>query len=256
MKAVILAGGIGSRLMEETLARPKPMVEIGGKPILWHIMKTYSHYGINDFVICLGYRGYLIKEYFANYALHLSDVTIDLSDNSLTVHQRQVEPWRVTLVQTGDGTQTGGRLKRVQPYLQDGDFCMTYGDGVGDIDIGRLIDFHRSHGKSATITATQPPGRFGVVDIDEDEHVSRLREKPVGDGGWINGGFFVLAPAVFDLIGGDETAWEGGPLQSLAASGNLMAYRHRGFWQPMDTLRERNYLEELWSAGKAPWKVW
>jgi glucose-1-phosphate cytidylyltransferase len=254
MKAVILAGGIGSRLMEETVARPKPMVEIGGKPILWHIMKIYSHYGINDFVICLGYRGYLIKEYFANYALHLSDVTIDLSDNGLTVHQRQVEPWRVTLVNTGDTTQTGGRLKRVGHYV-DGDFCMTYGDGVGDIDIGRLVDFHRAHGKLATVTATQPPGRFGVVDIEGDR-VTQLREKPLGDGGWINGGFFVLSPKVLDLISGDETAWEGGPLQGLAGNGNLMAYRHPGFWQPMDTLRERNYLEELWSAGKAPWKVW
>jgi glucose-1-phosphate cytidylyltransferase len=255
MKAVILAGGIGSRLMEETVARPKPMVEIGGKPILWHIMKIYSHYGINDFVICLGYRGYLIKEYFANYALHLSDVTIDLSDNGLTVHQRHVEPWRVTLVNTGDSTQTGGRLKRVGHYVEDDEFCMTYGDGVGDIDIGRLVEFHRAHGKLATVTATQPPGRFGVVDLEGDR-VTQLREKPLGDGGWINGGFFVLSPKVLDLIGSDETPWEGGPLQSLAADGNLMAYRHPGFWQPMDTLRERNYLEELWSAGKAPWKVW
>ena len=255
MKAVILAGGIGSRLMEETVARPKPMVEIGGKPILWHIMKTYSHYGINEFVICLGYRGYLIKEYFANYALHLSDVTIDLSDNGLTVHQRYVEPWRVTLVNTGDTTQTGGRLIRVGHYIDDDDFCMTYGDGVGDIDIGRLVDFHRAHGKLATVTATQPPGRFGVVDIEGDR-VTQLREKPLGDGGWINGGFFVLSPKVMDLIGGDETAWESGPLQVLATNGDLMAYRHPGFWQPMDTLRERNYLEELWSAGKAPWKVW
>lgn len=255
MKAVILAGGIGSRLMEETVGRPKPMVEIGGKPILWHIMKIYSHYGINDFVICLGYRGYLIKEYFANYALHLSDVTIDLSDNGLTVHQRHVEPWRVTLVHTGDTTQTGGRLKRISSYVEDDDFCMTYGDGVGDIDIGRLIDFHRGHGRLATVTATQPPGRFGVVDIEGDR-VTQLREKPLGDGGWINGGFFVLSPKVLSLIGGDETAWESGPLQNLATRGDLMAYRHPGFWQPMDTLRERNYLEDLWSAGKAPWKVW
>ena len=255
MKAVILAGGIGSRLMEETVARPKPMVEVGGKPILWHIMKIYSHYGINDFVICLGYRGYLIKEYFANYALHLSDVTIDLSDNGLTVHQRHVEPWRVTLVHTGDTTQTGGRLKRVSAYVEDDDFCMTYGDGVGDIDIGRLIDFHQAHGKLATVTATQPPGRFGVVDIEGDR-VTQLREKPLGDGGWINGGFFVLSPKVMNLIDGDETAWESGPLQNLATRGDLMAYRHPGFWQPMDTLRERNYLEDLWSAGKAPWKVW
>jgi len=255
MKAVILAGGIGSRLMEETVARPKPMVEIGGKPVLWHIMKIYSHYGINEFVICLGYKGYLVKEYFANYALHLSDVTIDLSDNGLTVHQRHVEPWRVTLVHTGDTTQTGGRLKRVSSYVEDDDFCMTYGDGVGDIDIGRLIDFHRGHGKLATVTATQPPGRFGVVDIEGDR-VTQLREKPLGDGGWINGGFFVLSPKVMDLIGGDETPWETGPLQNLATRGDLMAYRHTGFWQPMDTLRERNYLEDLWSAGKAPWKVW
>jgi len=255
MKAVILAGGIGSRLMEETAARPKPMVEIGGKPILWHIMKMYSHYGINDFVICLGYRGYLIKEYFANYALHLSDVTIDLSDNSLTVHQRYVEPWRVTLVQTGDTTQTGGRLKRVQSYLEGGDFCMTYGDGVGDVDIARLIEFHHKHGKLATIASTQPPGRFCVVDLDGDR-VTQLREKPLGDGGWINGGFFVLSPRVLNLITGDDTPWEGGPLQALAARGDLMAYRHAGFWQPMDTLRERNYLEELLSSGQAPWNVW
>jgi glucose-1-phosphate cytidylyltransferase len=255
MKAVILAGGIGSRLMEETVARPKPMVEVGGKPILWHIMKIYSHHGINDFVICLGYRGYLIKEYFANYALHLSDVTIDLSDNGLTVHQRHVEPWRVTLVHTGDTAQTGGRLKRVSPYIAEDDFCMTYGDGVGDIDIGRLVDFHRRHGRLATVTATQPPGRFGVVDLEGDR-VTQLREKPLGDGGWINGGFFVLSPKVLDLIDGDETAWESGPLQQLAIRGDLMAYRHPGFWQPMDTLRERNYLEDLWSAGKAPWKVW
>ena len=255
MKAVLLAGGIGSRIAEETHLKPKPMVEIGGKPILWHIMKIYAHYGINDFVICLGYRGYLIKEYFANYALHLSDVTIDLTDNSLTVHQRHVEPWKVTLVQTGDTTQTGGRLARVRPYIGDDDFCMTYGDGVGNIDVGRLISFHQSHGKLATVTATQPPGRFGVLETDGDR-VTRLREKPLGDGGWINGGFFVLSPKVLDLIAGDETAWESGPLETLAAQGEFRAYRHTGFWQPMDTLRERNYLEELWTSGRAPWKVW
>jgi glucose-1-phosphate cytidylyltransferase len=255
VKAVILAGGVGSRLMEETAARPKPMVEVGGKPILWHIMKIYSYYGINDFVICLGYRGYLIKEYFANYALHMSDVTIDLADDRLTVHQRYVEPWKVTLVQTGDTTQTGGRLKRVEPYVGDADFCMTYGDGVGNIDIAQLVSFHRSHGKLATVTATQPPGRFGVVDVDGDK-VTQLREKPRGDGGWINGGFFVLSSKVFNLIDGDETAWESGPLETMATQCELMAYRHTGFWQPMDTLRERNYLEELWSSGKAPWKVW
>jgi glucose-1-phosphate cytidylyltransferase len=238
--------------MEETAARPKPMVEVGGKPILWHIMKIYSCYGINDFVICLGYRGYLIKEYFANYALHMSDVTIDLADDRLTVHQRYVEPWKVTLVQTGDATQTGGRLKRVEPYVGDGDFCMTYGDGVGNIDIARLVSFHRSHGKLATVTATQPPGRFGV----DGDKVTHLREKPRGDGGWINGGFFVLSSKVFNLIDGDETAWESGPLETMATQSELMAYRHTGFWQPMDTLRERNYLEELWSSGKAPWKVW
>jgi glucose-1-phosphate cytidylyltransferase len=256
MKAVILAGGVGSRLMEETNARPKPMVEVGGKPILWHIMKIYSHYGINDFIVCLGYRGYQIKEYFANYFLHTSDVTIDIAKNPMQVHERHAEPWCVTLVDTGMDSQTGGRLGRIRNYVKDEEaFCMTYGDGVGDIDVSQLIDFHRGHGKLATVTATQPPGRFGVVDVDGDS-VTRLREKPLGDGGWINGGYFVLSPKVLDLIVDDSTAWEGGPLQTLASTGHLKAYRHTGFWQPMDTLRERHHLEELWAAGKAPWKVW
>jgi glucose-1-phosphate cytidylyltransferase len=256
MKAVILAGGVGSRLMEETVARPKPMVEIGGKPILWHIMKTYSHFGINDFIVCLGYRGYVIKEYFANYFLHTSDVTIDISNNSMQVHERHAEPWRVTLVDTGTDTQTGGRLGRIRQHLRDEtEFCMTYGDGVGDMDIGKIIDFHRQHARLATVTATQPPGRFGVLEIEGDR-VRRMKEKPLGDGGWINGGFFVLSPAVLDLIEDDRTVWEAQPLQALAQRDQLRAYQHRGFWHPMDTLRDRQYLEELWMAGRAPWKVW
>lgn len=257
MKAVILAGGLGTRISEETSTRPKPMIEIGGKPILWHILKTYSHFGINDFIICCGYKGYVIKEYFANYFLHMSDVTFDMSKNSMEVHQRNAEPWRVTLVDTGEDTMTGGRLKRVAPYLQDDeDFCFTYGDGVGDVDIGALIEFHRQHGLNATLTATYPPGRFGALDIHSDERVTSFKEKPKGDGGMINGGFFVLSPKVIDLVDGDQSIWERAPLETLAETNQLKAFKHEGFWQPMDTLRDKNYLEELWQSGKAPWKVW
>jgi glucose-1-phosphate cytidylyltransferase len=255
MKTIVLAGGYGTRLSEETVARPKPMVEIGGNPIIWHIMKIYSHYGINDFIVCLGYKGYLIKEYFANYFLHTSDVTFDMARNQLLVHERHAEPWKVTLVDTGEATLTGGRLKRVASYLGDEDFCLTYGDGVADIDIAKLVEFHRQHGKPATLTAIQPPGRYGALEI-EGQRVLQFREKPAGDGGWINGGFFVLSPGVMSYIGGDETAWEREPLYRLASEGNLMAYYHKGFWQAMDTLREKNQLESLWSSGKAPWKVW
>lgn len=255
MKAVILAGGIGSRLAEETAIRPKPMVEIGGRPILWHIMKIFAHHGINDFVVCLGYKGYLIKEYFANYALHMSDVTFDLFQNRIEVHHKVVEPWRITLVDTGEATQTGGRLARIRRYVGDEAFCMTYGDGVGDINVTELINFHRRHGRLATVTATQPPGRFGVLDI-EGEQVRSIKEKPRGESGWINGGFFVLAPETLDLIENDQTLWELKPLETLAARDQLRAWRHTGFWQPMDTLRDRNYLEDLWVRGLAPWKVW
>jgi glucose-1-phosphate cytidylyltransferase len=242
--------------MEETAARPKPMVEVGGKPILWHIMKIYSHHGINDFVICLGYRGYQIKEYFANYFLHTSDVTIDLAKNALEVHERHAEPWRVTLVDTGQDSQTGGRLGRIRDYVAGDElFCMTYGDGVGNIDVTRQIAFHRNHARLATVTATQPPGRFGVLETVEDR-VIRMKEKPLGDGGWINGGFFVLSPKVLDLIEDDHTIWEAWPMQTLASQDQLRAYRHAGFWHPMDTLRDRHYLEELWISGRAPWKVW
>jgi glucose-1-phosphate cytidylyltransferase len=254
MKAVILAGGLGTRISEESVSRPKPMIEIGGKPILWHIMKMYSSYGINDFVICCGYKGYLIKEYFANYFLHMSDVTIDMQNNSIEVHQKKVEPWKVTLVDTGEETMTGGRLKRVAQYL-DADFCLTYGDGVGSVDIGSLIKFHKGHGRLATMTAVQPPGRFGALDVDGTSIKSFL-EKPQGDGGWINGGFFVLSPKVIDLIEDDSSIWERQPLEALAKDGQLEAYFHQGFWQPMDTLRDKNHLEELWSSGNAPWKVW
>jgi glucose-1-phosphate cytidylyltransferase len=256
MKAVILAGGMGTRLTEETAMRPKPMVEIGGKPILWHIMKLYSHHAINDFVICLGYRGYLIKEYFANYYLHLSNVTFDLAANSMTVHENFAEPWRVTLVDTGSSTMTGGRLKRVREFVKDDTFMMTYGDGVGDVDIGRCLAVHRSHGKLATITGTQPPGRFGRLVIDADDHITAFEEKPQGDGSWINGGFFVLEPGVFDYIDDDTTVWEQEPLQRLAADRQLAVHRHHGFWLPMDTIRDRLRLEELWAGGSAPWKVW
>jgi glucose-1-phosphate cytidylyltransferase len=256
MKAVILAGGLGTRLSEETSVRPKPMVEIGGRPILWHIMKLYSHHGINDFVICCGYKGYVIKKYFANYFLHMSDVTFDIANNTTEVHRRNAEPWRVTLVDTGEDTLTGGRLKRVAPYIEDEEaFCFTYGDGLSDVDISASIDFHRDHGRHATVTAVVPPGRFGVIECTGDQ-VSRFVEKPRGDGSLINGGFFVLSPAVLDYIEGDETAWEGSPLTQLAAEGQMMAFAHTGFWQPMDTLRDKNLLENLWRTGDAPWKRW
>lgn len=255
MKAVILAGGFGTRISEESHLRPKPMIEIGGKPILWHIMKTYSHYGINDFVICCGYKGYVIKEYFANYFLHMSDVTLDMSNNTMEVHQRYVEPWRVTLVNTGEETLTGGRLKRVREHLGREPFCFTYGDGVADIDIAALVKFHFAHGKTATVTAIQPPGRYGALNV-EGQSVVSFQEKPAGDGAWINGGYFVLDPAVIDYIEGDQTSWEAEPLIRLAREGKLMTYQHSGFWQAMDTLRDKNHLEELWSAGNPPWKVW
>ena len=255
MKAVILAGGLGTRLAEETTVRPKPMVEIGGKPVLWHILKSYSHHGINDFVICLGYRGYVIKEYFANYFLHMSDVTFDLAENRMEVCHRHCEPWRVTLVDTGEHTQTGGRLKRVRDYLDDGTFCFTYGDGLADVDIGELVRFHKAQGRSATLTAVQPAGRFGALDIRQ-HRISRFEEKPRGDGSWINGGFFVLEPDAIGRIADDRTAWEREPLEGLAREGQLSAFTHAGFWQPMDTLRDKLLLEDLWSSGKAPWKVW
>jgi len=257
MKAVILAGGLGTRLSEETSTRPKPMVEIGGKPILWHIMKMYSHHGIHDFVICCGYKGYVIKEYFANYFLHMSDVTFDMRENQMHVHEKRAEPWRVTLVDTGDNSMTGGRLARVAEHVKDEEaFCFTYGDGVGDIDITATIDFHRQHGKLATLTSTYPPGRFGAIDIN-DRQVMSFKEKPKGDGAMINGGFFVLSPEVLKYIGdGDATVWEQQPLMELAADGELMAYEHQGFWQPMDTLRDKQMLEELWTGDKAPWKKW
>ena len=255
MKAVILAGGQGSRLSEETGSRPKPMVEIGGKPILWHIMKMYSHHGIQDFVICCGFKGYVLKEYFANYFLHMSDVTFDMQKNSMEVHQRNAEPWRVTVVDTGEATMTGGRLKRVASYIGNTTFCMTYGDGVGDVDISAVIARHQKAKKKATVTAVQPPGRFGALQV-EGESVTGFIEKPEGDGGWINGGFFVLEPSVLETIKGDGTTWEQEPLRGLSAKGELHAYKHRGFWQSMDTMRDRQYLEELWAAGKAPWKNW
>jgi len=255
VKAVILAGGLGTRISEETHLKPKPMIEIGGKPILWHIMKIYSHHGINDFIVCCGYKGYLIKEYFANYFLHMSDVTFDMRTNSMQVHERHAEPWQVTLVDTGEDTMTGGRLKRVSPYLNDEDFCFTYGDGLSDVDISALVAFHRRQGRLATLTATQPPGRFGVLNLDGERIVS-FQEKPQGDGGWINGGYFVLSSKVIDRIAGDTTLWEREPMESLAKQGEFSAYFHKGFWQPMDTLRDKNLLEELWVNGKAPWKVW
>lgn len=255
MKAVILAGGLGTRISEESHLRPKPMIEIGGKPILWHIMKIYSHYGINDFVICLGYKGYFIKEYFANYFLHMSDVTFDMSNNDMEVHQKNVEPWRVTLVDTGEDTLTGGRLKRVGDYVGDDSFCFTYGDGLSDLDVGSLVQFHRQHGKLASVTAIQPPGRYGALNLDGSQ-VSSFQEKPAGDGAWINGGFFVLEPAVIDYIVGDDTPWESEPLMRLANDGQLEAFQHRGFWQAMDTLRDKVHLEELWAGKSPPWKVW
>jgi glucose-1-phosphate cytidylyltransferase len=257
MKAVILAGGLGSRLSEETTLRPKPMVEVGGKPILWHIMKIYSAHGINEFVVCVGYRGYMIKEYFANYYLHTCDVSFDLARGEMEVHHSTTEPWRVTLVDTGESTQTGGRLRRVLGYLGDEDFCFTYGDGVTDLDITALIEFHRAHGRLATVTAVQPPGRYGTLELGDDGTVVRsFEEKPQGDGGWMNGGFFVLSPGVASYLDGDETIWEQEPLRDLARDGELASYLHRGFWQPMDTLRERNELEQLWHTGEAPWRVW
>ncbi len=255
MIAVILAGGLGTRLSEETSLRPKPMVEIGGKPILWHILKIYSSYGVNDFVICCGYKGYMIKEYFANYSLHMSDVTIDILTNEIKVHQRFAEPWRITLVDTGDQTMTGGRLKRVRDYVSKEDFCFTYGDGLANIDISKLINFHKTHKKLATVTTVQPPVRFGVMDI-EGTVVRNIKEKPSGDGSWINGGFFVLSPQVIDYIENDSTSWERDPLERLSKEGQLQAFHHNGFWQPMDTLRDNQYLNELWQSGKAPWKVW
>jgi glucose-1-phosphate cytidylyltransferase len=255
VKAVILAGGFGSRLSEETAVRPKPMVEIGGKPMLWHIMKLYAAHGIDEFVICLGYKGYLIKEYFANYYLHTCDVSFDLARSEMEVHRSETEPWRVTLVDTGEHTMTGGRLGRVLPYVRDDDFCFTYGDGVGDVDIGSLIAFHRQQETSATVTAVQPQGRFGALDLD-GERVRRFKEKPPGDGGWVNGGFFVLSPSVERYLDGDDTVWEQGPMAGLARDGELACYRHNGFWQAMDTSRDRNHLEELWRSGEAPWRVW
>ena len=256
MKAVILAGGRGTRISEETLLKPKPMIEVGGKPILWHIMKIYSSHGINDFVICCGYKGYLIKEYFANYFLHMSDVSFDMCNNTMQVHQRNVEPWRVTLIDTGEDTQTGGRLRYVAAYLRNEDaFCFTYGDGVANVDIRALIEFHKRHGRLATVTAVAPPGRYGAL-IQQGEVVTGFSEKPRGDGGLINGGFFVLSPKCLDIIEDDDTAWENGPLPALARKGELRAFEHFGFWQPMDTLREKNLLEELWATGQAPWKVW
>lgn len=255
MKAVILAGGFGTRLAEETSLRPKPMIEIGGKPILWHIMKIYSAHGVNEFIICLGYKGYLIKEYFANYYLHTSDITFDMQNNSMEVLQNNSEPWKVTLVDTGTDTMTGGRLKRVRKFLGKDSFCFTYGDGVSNVDISTLIGFHNREGRLATLTAVQPPGRFGALDMDSHK-VCGFQEKPQGDGGWINGGFFVLSPDVIDLIDNDHTVWEREPMERLAQSGNMSAYMHHGFWQPMDTLRDKMHLEELWQSGRAPWKVW
>jgi glucose-1-phosphate cytidylyltransferase len=256
MKAVILAGGLGTRLSEETQLKPKPMVEIGGKPILWHIMKIYSHFGVNEFIVCCGYKGYMIKEYFANYFLHQSDVTFNMGDNSMEIHRQRAEPWKVTLVDTGEDTMTGGRLRRVRDYLKDEEaFCFTYGDGLGNIDIKSSIEFHKKHGKLATLTATFPPGRFGAIDIVNNK-VINFKEKPKGDGAMVNGGFFILSPKVLNLLEGDYTIWEEEPLSNLANAGELMAYKHEGFWLPMDTLRDKQKLQELWETGSAPWKFW
>jgi glucose-1-phosphate cytidylyltransferase len=255
MKAIILAGGLGTRISEETHLKPKPMIEIGGKPILWHIMKSYSYHGINDFLICCGYKGYVIKEYFANYFMHMSDVTFDMTNNRMEVHHATAEHWRVTLVDTGEDTMTGGRLKRVAAYIGEDDFCFTYGDGVSNVDIRQLIKFHKTQGTLATVTSVQPPGRFGSLDIEHDKIIG-FREKPIGDGGWINGGFFVLSPRVIEYIDNDSTVWERQPLERLALDGQLSAYKHEGFWQPMDTLRDMVLLEDLWTGGKAPWKIW
>jgi len=257
VKAVILAGGFGTRISEESSIKPKLMVEIGGKPILWHIMKVYSSYGINDFVICCGYKSHVVKEYFANYHLHCSDITFDLENNAMEVHTNRVEPWKVTLVETGDSTMTGGRLKRVKDYIGDGTFCFTYGDGVSDVDIGALLAFHKAQDALATLTAVQPPGRFGAFKLEHDEtRISSFKEKPDGDGAWVNSGFFVLEPAVIDYIEDDSTVWEKDPMETLAGNNELSAFRHHGFWQPMDTLRDKHVLEDLWQSGKAPWKVW
>jgi len=256
MKAIILAGGLGTRLSEETVLKPKPLVEIGDKPILWHIMKSYSAHGVNEFVICCGYKGYLIKEYFANYFLHTSDVTFDMKSNEMKVHTRNTEPWKITLIDTGDDTLTGGRLKRVRKYVSDEEsFCFTYGDGVSDVNIGELIKFHKNDGKLATLTAVQPPGRFGALDLDGNK-VKSFQEKPQGDGAWINGGFFVLSPKAIDYIKNDQTSWEKTSMELLAQEGQLLAYFHHGFWQPMDTLRDKIHLDKLWQSGKAPWKNW
>jgi glucose-1-phosphate cytidylyltransferase len=255
MKAVILAGGLGTRISEETESKPKPMIEVGAKPLLWHVMKIYSAHGIGEFVVCLGYRGYVIKEYFANYYLHMGDVTFDMEDNRMEVHQSGAEPWKVTLIDTGEATMTGGRLKRVLPYVDGEDFCFTYGDGVANLDLGALLDFHRAQGRLATVTAVQPSGRFGALDIEGDL-IRRYEEKPKGDGGWINGGFFVLSPEVARYIDGDETVWEQEPLQRLAEDDQLAAYRHRGFWHAVDTVRDKRHLQELWESGEPPWKLW
>jgi len=257
MKAVILAGGLGTRLSEETAIKPKPMVEVGGQPILWHIMKTYSAHGVNDFIICCGYKGYVIKEFFANYFLRMSDVTFDMRFNQMNIHAGKAEPWRVTLVDTGENTMTGGRLKRVREHVGDETFCFTYGDGVSDINIAKLIDFHKAEGGSATLTAVQPPGRFGAISLTREQtKIMQFHEKPEGDGAWINGGYFVLEPEVIDYIADDTVVWEHEPLKKLAHDGKLSAFKHDGFWQPMDTLKDKNYLEDLWQKGKAPWKVW
>jgi glucose-1-phosphate cytidylyltransferase len=257
MKAVILAGGLGTRISEETSLKPKPMVEVGGRPILWHVMKIYSAHGVNDFIICCGYKGYVIKEYFANYFLHMSDVTFDMEHNRMEVHLRNAEPWRVTLVDTGEHTMTGGRLRRIAKYIEgEESFCFTYGDGVSNVNVTELIRFHRRHGGKATLTSVYPPGRFGALDIQPDCRVSTFHEKPKGDGGQINGGFFVLSPAVLELVDGDQSVWEREPLETLARTNQLRAFRHEGFWQPMDTLRDKNFLEELWQSGAPPWKVW
>ncbi|MBL6590158.1 MAG: glucose-1-phosphate cytidylyltransferase [Flavobacteriaceae bacterium] len=256
MKAVILAGGLGTRISEETVLKPKPMIEIGGKPILWHIMKIYSFHGINDFIICCGYKGYVIKEYFANYFLHQSDITFDMSKNEMKIHQERAEPWKVTLIDTGENTMTGGRIKKIKSYLnEEEDFCLTYGDGLANMDISKLVSFHKNHGKVATLSAVYPPGRFGALEITENR-VTNFYEKPRGDGALINGGYFVLKPNALDYIKGDATIWEQEPLNNLATDGELMSFKHEDFWQPMDTLRDKHYLEELWETGKAPWKLW
>jgi len=255
MKAIILAGGLGSRISEESHLKPKPMIEIGGKPILWHIMKIYSHYGINDFIICTGYKGYVIKEYFANYYLHQSDITFDMRDNKMHIHNNDCEPWKVTIIDTGESTNTGGRVKRAKPYIDDETFCLTYGDGVSNINIQKLIEFHKKESSLATLTAVQSPGRFGAIELGKNQ-VTAFQEKPIGDGNWINGGFFILEPAIFDLIQDDFTSWETDILTRLTEMNKLSAYKHTDFWFPMDTLRDKNRLEELWNSGKAPWKVW